>query len=131
MSETDDLAQETIRGDGMSAQTGKLTEKTAAVFGGAALLVMFAQGLAGDGSDWTRLAMSSAGPSETASHEADRKLVDVAAGGHDSVYAFFVGNPIYYRSTFDMQRPDGTDLSLRGLGWDGDALHFPIDGGVR
>jgi hypothetical protein len=52
-------------------------------------------------------------------------------GGVESLIAGYVGNPIYYRSNINVVRPDGTDLKLKGLGWDGDALHFPIDGGVR
>lgn len=49
----------------------------------------------------------------------------------ESYFAGYVGNPIYYRSNVHLVRPDGTDLVLKGLGWDGDALYFPIDGGVR
>jgi lipid A oxidase len=54
-----------------------------------------------------------------------------AASGTETLVAGYVGNPIYYRSNISVVRPDGTDLKLHGLGWDGDALHFPIDGGVR
>ena len=45
--------------------------------------------------------------------------------------AGYVGAPFYYRSNVHLKRPDGTDLELKRLGWDGDALYFPIDGGVR
>jgi hypothetical protein len=44
---------------------------------------------------------------------------------------FYVSQPFYYRSDVHLQRPDGTDLRLKRLGWDGDALMPPIDGGIR
>lgn len=45
--------------------------------------------------------------------------------------AGYISQPFYYRSDVDLKRPDGTDLKLKRLGWDGDALMPPIDGGVR
>lgn len=45
--------------------------------------------------------------------------------------AAYVGAPWYYRSDVHLERPDGTDLRLKQLGWDGDAFYFPIDGGFR
>ena len=45
--------------------------------------------------------------------------------------AGYISQPFYYRSDVHMRRPDGTDLHLKRLGWDGDALYFPIDGGIR
>ncbi len=52
-------------------------------------------------------------------------------GAGELLVAGYIGNPIYYRSKVRLTRPDGTDLDLKGVGWDGDALYFPIDGGVR
>ncbi|MEZ5843664.1 MAG: lipid A oxidase [Hyphomicrobiaceae bacterium] len=49
----------------------------------------------------------------------------------EAVVAGYVGAPFYHRSDVHLKRPDGTDARFRDLGWDGDALHFPIDGGVR
>lgn len=49
----------------------------------------------------------------------------------ETMAAFYVGNPIYYRSNLHYVRNDGTNLKLYGMGWDGDPLYFPIDGGVR
>lgn len=51
--------------------------------------------------------------------------------GREALLAFYISQPFYQRSDLHLKRPDGTDLTLRGLGWDGDALKFPIDGGVR
>ena len=51
--------------------------------------------------------------------------------GKETVAAGYAGAPFYHRSDLSLQRPDGTDLTLKRLGWDGDALYFPIDGGVR
>lgn len=95
-------------------------------------LMLFAtQTIPNDTLDWPWPTMAPSDVSEPVDKAPRRATPDATDAGHDHVFAFFVGNPIYYRSTLDLQRPDGTDLSLRGLGWDGDALHFPIDGGVR
>jgi hypothetical protein len=56
--------------------------------------------------------------------------------GHDepsreTFIAGYAGAPFYYRSDVRMTRTDDTDIVLKRLGWDGDALYFPIDGGVR
>lgn len=45
--------------------------------------------------------------------------------------AGYAGAPFYYRTDVHLERPDGTDVVLKRLGWDGDALYFPIDGGIR
>lgn len=50
---------------------------------------------------------------------------------HETLIAGYVAQPFYDRSDVHMTRPDGTDITLKALGWDGDALKFPIDGGVR
>ncbi len=61
-------------------------------------------------------------PGQTdAGQSADRELV----------VSTYVGAPYYYRSDVHLVRNDGTDLTLKRLGWDGDAFHFPVDGGVR
>jgi lipid A oxidase len=49
----------------------------------------------------------------------------------ENMAAFYVSNPLYYRSNLHYVRNDGTNLKLYGMGWDGDPLYFPIDGGVR
>lgn len=51
--------------------------------------------------------------------------------GREILLAGYIAQPAYHRSDVRMTRPDATDLTLRQLGWDGDALKFPIDGGVR
>ena len=53
------------------------------------------------------------------------------ANGREVLVAGYLAQPFYARSDVHMMRPDGTDITLKGLGWDGDALQFPIDGGVR
>jgi lipid A oxidase len=52
-------------------------------------------------------------------------------GGPETVVAGYAGAPFYHRSDLTLRRPGGTDMTLKRLGWDGDALYFPIDGGVR
>lgn len=54
-----------------------------------------------------------------------------AARPRETFLAFYAGAPFYHRSDLHLVRPDGTDLVLKEMGWDGDALYFPIDGGVR
>jgi hypothetical protein len=54
-----------------------------------------------------------------------------ATTGREILIAGYVGAPFYYRSDVHLVQPGGTDVILKRLGWDGDALHFPIDGGVR
>ena len=51
--------------------------------------------------------------------------------GRETLLAIYGGAPWYYRSGVRIERPDGTDVRLKGVGWDGDALYFPIDGGAR
>jgi hypothetical protein len=51
--------------------------------------------------------------------------------GREILIAGYAGGPLYHRSDVHLVRPGGTDLTLKGLGWDGDALYFPIDGGIR
>lgn len=51
--------------------------------------------------------------------------------GREILLAGYVSQPLYQRSDVHMTRRDGTDVTLKALGWDGDALRFPIDGGVR
>lgn len=53
------------------------------------------------------------------------------AATKETFLAGYVGAPFYDRSDVKLQRPGGTDLTLKALGWDGDALYFPVDGGVR
>ena len=49
----------------------------------------------------------------------------------ETLIAGYLAQPFYHRSDVHLTRPDGTNLMAKGLGWDGDALKFPIDGGVR
>lgn len=68
-------------------------------------------------------------PVKTGTAEADVKTTSGDRG--ERVVAGYVGAPFYHRSDVHLKRPDGTDARFKDLGWDGDALHFPIDGGVR
>ena len=65
------------------------------------------------------------GASPASSPEQDR------ARGTETLVAGYIAQPFYDRSDLHMTRHDGTDITLKTLGWDGDALRFPIDGGVR
>lgn len=52
-------------------------------------------------------------------------------GPSETVASGYVGAPVYHRSDLHLKRPDGTDMTLKRLGWDGDSFYFPIDGGAR
>lgn len=54
-----------------------------------------------------------------------------ATQGREILIAGYVGAPLFHRSNVHMTRAGGTDIELKNLGWDGDALYFPIDGGLR
>lgn len=54
-----------------------------------------------------------------------------ARPGREILIAGYMSQPFYRRSDVHLTRPDGTDTTLKQLGWDGDAWRFPIDGGVR
>ncbi|CAN1722976.1 lipid A oxidase [Hyphomicrobium sp. 1Nfss2.1] len=49
----------------------------------------------------------------------------------ETVVSAYAGAPVYHRSDLKLQRPDGTDMTLKNMGWDGDSFYFPIDGGAR
>lgn len=50
---------------------------------------------------------------------------------NERYFAFYISQPFYYRSDVHFVRPDDTDVVFKRMGWDGDALMPPIDGGVR
>jgi len=49
----------------------------------------------------------------------------------ETVASGYLSAPYYHRSDLHLKRPNGTDLTLKNMGWDGDAFYFPIDGGAR
>lgn len=63
--------------------------------------------------------------------EGTTSSADATVRGREILVAGYISQPFYYRSDVHMQRADNTDLTLKRLGWDGDALMPPIDGGVR
>ena len=54
-----------------------------------------------------------------------------AGGERETIAAGYVGAPFYYPSDVHLKRPNGTDMTLLRMGWNGDPLYFPIDGGGR
>jgi len=74
----------------------------------------------------TRLA-----PEQSAVTHATAGAEPARVTGREVLVAGYISQPFYHRSDVRLTRPDGTDLTLRGMGWDGDALHPPIDGGIR
>lgn len=47
------------------------------------------------------------------------------------LFSFYVSQPFYYRSDVKLTRNDDTDVTFKQIGWDGDMLMPPIDGGLR
>jgi hypothetical protein len=91
------------------------------VMSAASLLVASAMMSAETPSDETTPAAGVSGEPSRSTPYADR----------ETVVSIYAGAPYYYRSDVDLTRPDGTDLTLKRLGWDGDPFYFPIDGGLR
>lgn len=70
-------------------------------------------------------------PDDAAAAQYDKRPGLDALDGRETLVAGYIGAPFYYRSRLELKKNDGTDLRLDGVGWDGDALYFPIDGGIR
>lgn len=51
--------------------------------------------------------------------------------GRETFVGGYVGYPWHDRSDIKMVRPDGTDLTLKQLHWDGEPFNFPLYAGVR
>jgi hypothetical protein len=49
----------------------------------------------------------------------------------ETVASGYLSAPYYHRSDLQLNRPNGTDLTIKKMGWDGDTFYFPIDGGAR
>ncbi len=93
----------------------------------AAILMLTAVVLA----PWFEQTNAPRGTQAAGSGAADGASAAWRPAGRETVVSGYVGAPYYYRSNVEIKRPNGTDLELKRLGWDGDALYFPIDGGVR
>jgi lipid A oxidase len=94
----------------------------------AALFCLIVQSPATPLRQWVAMSLPGASDAPTKLNK-DGSRTEFDSG--ETMFGAYVGNPAYYRSTVHYKRPDGTDLQLLGVGWDGDALYFPIDGGVR
>jgi len=73
-------------------------------------------------------------PADPQSHEKAATASPAAkpeTAGREILFAGYAGSPFYHRSDVHIVRPDDTDLTLKQMGWDGDPLYFPIDGGIR
>ncbi|MCC6780340.1 MAG: lipid A oxidase [Hyphomicrobiales bacterium] len=80
---------------------------------------------------WLVEAAAPSEPPVVAAKELPPGAGPASAFGRDVVVSGYVSQPFYQRSNLRLTRGDGTDVELKQLGWDGDALYFPIDGGVR
>jgi len=70
-------------------------------------------------------------PGNATSTAAQGETAGRVRNGREILLAGYISQPMYGRSGVRMQRPGGTDVTLKQLGWDGDALRFPVDGGIR
>ncbi|MBS0244153.1 MAG: lipid A oxidase, partial [Proteobacteria bacterium] len=75
------------------------------------------------------LAMASLGPDDLAAPSSDANASPYAQ--RETVGSIYAGAPFYHRSDVRLTQPGGTDVTLKRMGWDGDSLYFPIDGGAR
>ena len=53
------------------------------------------------------------------------------ASRHGTLVGGYIGVPSHNRSDVHIVRPDGTDLTMKNLRWDGEPFTFPIYAGVR
>lgn len=51
--------------------------------------------------------------------------------GHEALAGAYVGIPDHNLSDVHLQRPDGTDLTMKNLHWEAEPFHFPLYAGVR
>ncbi|MCB1506454.1 MAG: lipid A oxidase [Hyphomicrobiaceae bacterium] len=77
-------------------------------------------------SDVTGGAANTGNHASDESSEARSQFLD-----REKVASFYLAQPWYYPSDTQLTRNDGTDIKLKQMGWDGDMLMPPIDGGVR
>jgi hypothetical protein len=108
-----------------NASIGATTDKIASV---AAAVILCAMAVSAG------LSQASTPDDEAASEPGGASLhatEQAGSRGAETLIAGYIAQPLYDRSDVHLTRPDDTDLTLKGLGWDGDALRFPIDGGVR
>lgn len=110
------------RADGLPARAAQLN----ALAGFAAIALLFAFAA----SPWL---MEAVAPDERDAHveQAASPATAKASAGREILAAGYVAQPFYYRSDLRLERPDGTDVVFKRLGWDGDMLYPPIDGGIR
>lgn len=80
---------------------------------------------------WSAQSVAPGDPPEAVTAETVPPMPQLRSSDREIFVAGYAGAPFYYRSDVHLTRPDGTDLELKRLGWDGDALYFPIDGGIR
>lgn len=112
-----------FRWDGAEKEWSAALDKTAALAAIVilAFVVLNPYGLA--------MATEDAVPAEADAAHAPPRARGTA--GREILLAGYIAQPAYQRSDLRMTRLDATDITLKGMGWDGDALRFPIDGGVR
>lgn len=109
----------------MTTQRGLRRDRLGAVLGLLAL-AGFAIAMADPG------ARDDAPPGAGAGFDApDTPARDVRRRGTETLIGGYIGAPYHLRSDAHLVRPDGTDLTLRGLQWDGEPFKFPVYGGAR
>ena len=109
----------------MPRPRARLLDAAAGLAGMAAVIASSLPGIMQQAGNVDQPAAASAGRAEPAPTAAPRFL------DREVVASFYISQPFYYRSDVHMQRNDGTDIKLKRMGWDGDAIMPPIDGGVR
>lgn len=57
--------------------------------------------------------------------------LETAGSDAETIIAGYLGIPSHNRSDAHLERPGGTDLTLKNLRWEAEPFHFPIYAGVR
>lgn len=68
---------------------------------------------------------------ESAKNDATPAAASSWFNSSETVASGYLSAPYYHRSDLHLERPNGTDLTLKNMSWDGDTFYFPIDGGAR
>ena len=68
---------------------------------------------------------------ESARNDATPATASSWFNSRETVASGYLSAPYYHQSDLHLERPNGTDLTLKNMSWDGDTFYFPIDGGAR
>ena len=98
---------------------------------GTAMIALMAQAQAAYFPMTFPMALPGGGISGVAGGTAAPPVSEETTSGVETIIGGYVGIPSHNRSDVHIVRPDGTDLTMKGLRWDGEPFTFPLYAGVR